>query len=125
MGLETRQLTPSVVVGPGRGQATSTVWGDLVTALVGGAQTENRLCAVELTAEPGWRRRTYIDGQADECFYILQGEFDVDLGDCRDPVRAEAGCLLYVPSGLARALRNAGDSPGRLLIMRLPRAARE
>lgn len=113
----------SLIVGPGRGEPGYTVWGELVTILVGEARAGGRFTVVEMTTHPGWRRDSYVDGEVDESFYVLEGSFEVDLGDRPGTQRLEAGTLLYVPRGVMCAMRSVSEKAGRLLVFTMPRPA--
>lgn len=112
----------SRVIAPGGGEPTFTTWGEMVTALVSEAHSGGRFSVSELLAQPGWRRRTYIDAQFDECFYVLDGEFEAELGDRTGTEALRPGFVLYVPSGILCGLRHVGESAGKLLVFTLPHA---
>lgn len=112
---------PSVVVGPGHGEESASAWGQLVSSLVTGARTSRHFSSLEINAAPGWRRRTYFQPQADEFFSVLDGEFSFEVGDRARTLHLGPGCLLYVPCGMPRNVRNIGEGSGTLLILRMPR----
>jgi mannose-6-phosphate isomerase-like protein (cupin superfamily) len=60
----------------------------------------------------------HIHHREDECFYVLEGEFEFLTGE--DTVRAGAGSLVYVPRGTLHAFKNVGEGPGRLLNSQTP-----
>jgi mannose-6-phosphate isomerase-like protein (cupin superfamily) len=60
----------------------------------------------------------HIHHREDECFYVLEGEFEFLKGD--DTVTVGAGSLIYVPKGVLHAFRNVGEGPGRLLNSQTP-----
>jgi mannose-6-phosphate isomerase-like protein (cupin superfamily) len=99
--------------------------GELVACKVSAAQTAGAFSVWELVALPGWERDLYIHHAVDECFYVVDGPFDIGLDDPDRIVRASSGDLVYVPRGVARSLRNSVSRAGRLLIVQTPgRAAR-
>jgi mannose-6-phosphate isomerase-like protein (cupin superfamily) len=65
----------------------------------------------------------HIHHREDECFYVLEGEFEFCVGE--DTVRTGAGSLIYVPRGTLHAFSNVGDGPGRLLTSQTPRGLHE
>jgi mannose-6-phosphate isomerase-like protein (cupin superfamily) len=60
----------------------------------------------------------HIHHREDECFYVLDGEFEFLTGE--DTVRAGAGSLVYVPRGTLHAFKNVGEGPGRMLNSQTP-----
>ncbi len=60
----------------------------------------------------------HIHHREDECFYVLEGEFEFLRGG--DTVTAGVGSLIYVPRGTLHAFRNVGGGPGRLLSSQTP-----
>src|SRR5690606_16872518 len=54
----------------------------------------------------------------EELFYVLDGEFEILLGDRR--VRAVPGSFVLVPRGTVHAPRVVGPEPGRVLVAFVP-----
>lgn len=113
----------SLVVGPGCGEEAAGAWGSLVTSVVTAARSGRPLAALDVAAAPGWRRRTCSSPQEDEFLYVAEGRFEAVLGDRVGAIRLDAGCLIFVPAGLPRSVRNNADDAGRLLILRIPPGA--
>ena len=65
------------------------------------------------SAEPKFGPPLHIHRNEDEFFYVLDGEFAFQLGDC---VRlAPAGSFVYIPKNTEHTYRNVMESPGRIL----------
>ncbi len=65
------------------------------------------------TAEPKFGPPLHIHRDEDEFFYVLNGEFALQLGDCVKI--APAGSFAYIPKNVEHTYRNVRDTPGELL----------
>lgn len=65
------------------------------------------------TAEPKFGPPLHIHRDEDEFFYVLNGEFALQLGDCVKI--APAGSFAYIPKNVEHTYRNIRDTPGELL----------
>jgi mannose-6-phosphate isomerase-like protein (cupin superfamily) len=110
----------SAWVTSGNGPADLTPWGELAHGLVTAAQTGGAFSASELLTDRHWTRPEYVHHEADECFYVVGGRFQAQVSDRADVVHLDVGTALFVPRGIARSLRPAGGSAGRLLLLRTP-----
>ncbi len=72
----------------------------------------------EAVSPPGGGPPPHVQHREDECFYVLEGEFEFLVGD--EVIVAGAGSLLYVPKGCLHAHKNVGSQPGRLLLSQTP-----
>jgi quercetin dioxygenase-like cupin family protein len=104
--------------GEGRAIAVPSA-GGLVTMKAEGDQTGGVITLYEGRHEPhaGGPARHYHTRYT-ELFYVLEGTYEFALGE--DVHQAPAGSTVVIPPGNVHAFRNAGDEPGRLLIMVLP-----
>lgn len=66
-------------------------------AKVAGAQTEGRLAQVHILEPRGAAPPRHLHADADETFYIIDGEISVFLGDER--IEAGPGAFFFVPKG--------------------------
>jgi quercetin dioxygenase-like cupin family protein len=102
---------------PGEGEriwiAGDTVWLKATAADTGGAFT-----LIEVLAAPGGGPPPHIHVNEDETFYVLDGLFDVLVGE--RTVRAERGAVVVVPRGTVHRFGCRGNRPGRLLILFTP-----
>lgn len=100
-----------------------------------GADRSERWSCFEVSVAPGFDVGAHRHAEAEEIFYVLDGELDLlDLdpiemtGDWRTwrsaagegVVRAGPGSLMYVPSGRAHAFANPGRTPVRMLFLVTP-----
>ena len=108
--------------------------GSLTTNLAESKDTNGAFCLVEGTLAPGNEPPPHVHSREDELFYVLEGEFDVYVGE--EAFKVETGeCIflpkfkphaflirsprlrvlaLFTPAGLEEAFRSM-DSPARSL----------
>ncbi len=98
--------------------------GDLYTFKVTGEQTNGALGLWEALIPPQAGPPPHIHHREDECFYVLEGEFEFP-NDGDDVVRAGAGSLVYVPRGNLHTYKNVGPEPGRMLVSQTPGGSHE
>lgn len=65
------------------------------------------------TAGPEFGPPLHIHAEEDEFFYVLSGEFAIQLGDCVEI--APAGSFVFIPKDAAHTFRNMRAEPGELL----------
>jgi len=65
------------------------------------------------TGQPKDGPPLHIHRAEDEFFYVLRGEFAIQLGDCVKI--APAGSFVYIPKNIAHTFQNVGTKPGELL----------
>jgi putative ABC transport system substrate-binding protein len=65
------------------------------------------------TAQPAFGPPLHIHRAEDEFFYVLRGEFALQLGDCI--TLAPAGSFVYIPKDTIHTYQNVGTEPGELL----------
>jgi quercetin dioxygenase-like cupin family protein len=94
------------------------VLGELVTRKVAGEQTGGAYSIFEVVSQPQGGPPPHIQHREDECFYVLEGEYEF-LVEGRT-LRMPAGSLLYVPKGTLHAYRNVGEGTGRMLVNQTP-----
>lgn len=105
------------VTPPGAGE-TLRVITDHVRILADGAATGGRLFIFEESTPPGGGPPLHRHAHDDEYFYILEGTYRFVL-DGRTFV-AERGAFVAAPKGSLHTFCNAGDAPGRMLIVCAP-----
>lgn len=95
----------------------------------------------EVVVPPGFDVGAHVHGEAQEFFYVLEGELQLlafepvqrtesDWQDWESPdgdkvVRATEGAFMFVPPGTPHAFRNASDRPARMLFQCLPSPVHE
>ncbi len=101
----------------GQGKA---IWflGTLVTVKASGEDFGGALSLVEMLHRPGFATPMHVHADADELFYILEGEETLICGD--QTFRAGPGCCAILPRGLVHGYRVEGTSPSRHLTIALP-----
>lgn len=74
---------------------------------------------VEYTAGPDFQGpAAHIHPAMEEGFYVLEGEFTIQLGDSQ--VAAPAGTFVLIPRGLAHTFWNSGKSAAKFLLIASP-----
>lgn len=86
--------------------------------ILDGAATAGRLSAIEMRARPGVIVPGHIHRDAEELFFMLEGELIVRVGP--DEHTVGPGDLVYVPRGEVHAHRNRADVPTRWLTLFTP-----
>jgi quercetin dioxygenase-like cupin family protein len=106
-----------LVLPPGGGER---IWitGDTVKIKATAADTRGALTVLEVEAAPGSGPPPHLHGNEDESFYVLEGTFELLIGE--RTVLLEPGAFALVPRGVVHRFRNAGDRPGRMLILFTP-----
>lgn len=74
---------------------------------------------LEATEPPGFRPPVHVHDDAAEAFYVLQGEYVMNLDG--DEHRCPAGSFIFIPAGIAHGFR-VGDLPSRKLNFYFPAA---
>lgn len=106
-----------------------------MTLKVGAAQSKN-WSLFEATVAPGFDVGAHLHGEAEELFYILEGELDLLAFEPRDRAAADwrtwesgsgervarggPGSLMSVPPGCPHAFANPGPAPARMLFIVTP-----
>ncbi|MGF1552405.1 MAG: cupin domain-containing protein [Paracoccaceae bacterium] len=93
--------------------------GLLVRFLARHAET-GAYCLVEATFAPGMGPPPNRHPGEDEGCYVVEGRFAFSV-DGEERI-VEAGEWVKVPDGAVHAFRNAGDGPGRLIVLNAPGA---
>lgn len=104
-------------VAPQRGQ-TVHLFGNLLTFVLRGADTGMRFSMVEAYTAPGAGSPPHLHHEDEESFYVLEGTYQVVLGDQR--LTSGPGSLTHVPKGVPHAFSNVGDGPARMMILNWP-----
>jgi mannose-6-phosphate isomerase-like protein (cupin superfamily) len=69
--------------------------GSLTTNLAETKDTDGAFCLAEATLVPGNEPPPHVHSREDELFYVLDGEFDVYVGD--EAFKMEAGECIFLP----------------------------
>jgi mannose-6-phosphate isomerase-like protein (cupin superfamily) len=115
-GLEAPLFHPVLVdVGAGR---TFTMLGTTMRLIASAARTGGRYTVLEQLTPPSWGPPRHIHSREDEIFYILEGAYDLHVGDEHRTVSAGASAVL--PRNVPHGFRNAASTPSRLLCVIAP-----
>jgi oxalate decarboxylase/phosphoglucose isomerase-like protein (cupin superfamily) len=106
-----------------------------MTLKVGAGQARN-WSVFETTVSPGFDVGAHLHTEAEEFFYLLDGELDLlafhprmqtagDWSDWESPsgvkvTRGGPGSAMYVPAGCPHAFANPGPAPARMLFLVSP-----
>ena len=90
----------------------------LITRKVSGDRTGGAYSLFEVTVAPGGGERPHVQHREDECFYVLEGEFEFLIEGAR--IEVGPGSLVYVPKGNLHAFNNEGEGVGRMLVSQTP-----
>jgi mannose-6-phosphate isomerase-like protein (cupin superfamily) len=125
-------MTDGLMLPPGAGR---TIQGAGMTLKVGAGQS-GVWSAFEAVVPPGFDVGAHLHHNAEELFYILDGELDLlafeprvrTAGDWRDwqsdsgakVMRGGPGSAMFVPTGCPHAFANPGPDPARMLFLVSP-----
>ena len=113
--METTYTTTSrgYAVAAGEGER---IWivADTMTFKATAETTEGNLMLVENLTTPGGGPPPHIHTREDEFFYVLDGSFEIRIGDEVHDVGP--GGFAYVPRGTVHNFRNTADTPSRTLV---------
>lgn len=123
-------MTDGLLLPPGGGRRIQTM------TLKAGAEQSAIWSAFEAEVAPGFDVGAHLHEQAEEVFYVLEGELDLlafqpagdATGDWRTwksrtgatVFRGGAGSFMFVPAGCPHAFFNPGSEPARMLFLVSP-----
>ncbi len=113
-------LTPQfqpILMDAGGGH-TFTMLGTSMRFIATAAGTGRRYAVIEQVTPPGWGPPRHIHSREDEIFYILEGSYELHVGDERRTVSAGASAIL--PRGIPHGFRNVVSTHSRLLCVMTP-----
>jgi mannose-6-phosphate isomerase-like protein (cupin superfamily) len=92
------------------------IWivGDTMTLKATGESTGGSLVLLENLTLPGGGPPPHIHTREDEFFYVLDGSFEIRIGDELRTVGP--GGFAYVPRGTVHNFRNTAEAPSRILV---------
>ncbi len=97
---------------------TFTMLGTTMRLIATAAATGGRFTVLEQVTPAGWGPPRHIHSREDEIFYILEGTYELHVGDVRRTVSAGASAIL--PRHLPHGFRNVASTPSRLLSVITP-----
>ena len=94
------------------------VVGDLYTVKASGIDTGGAFTLIEVMVPPQSGPPPHRHSREDEAFYILDGEFEVNIDEQR--LAAGPGSWVTLAKGSLHHFKNTGSKPGRILILATP-----
>lgn len=113
---ETETPVPIVRL-PGEGKGVG-VLGSGSTFKVLPAETGGAYAILEQQIPAGHGPPLHVHSHESEIFYILEGRFELTIGD--EKLEVTAGALMVGPRGIPHTFRNIGEKTGRLLLTVIP-----
>jgi mannose-6-phosphate isomerase-like protein (cupin superfamily) len=115
--LPTTELKAPIVRPPGSGKVVG-VLGDRSVFKVLPEETGGAYALLEQQIPAGHGPPLHVHRHETEIFYILEGDFEITIGDQRLP--APPGTTLVGPRDVQHTFRNVGQTEGRLLLTVIP-----
>jgi quercetin dioxygenase-like cupin family protein len=115
-GFATTHFHP-ILTDPGGGHIF-TMLGTTMRLIATAAGTAGRFTVIEQVTPVGWGPPRHIHSREDEIFYILEGTYELHVGDERRI--ASAGASAILPREVAHGFRNVASAPSRLLFVITP-----
>jgi quercetin dioxygenase-like cupin family protein len=97
---------------------TFTMLGASIRLIARATDTDGRFTVFEQTTPAGWGPPRHVHANEDEIVYVLDGTYEVSLGDERRTVSA-GGCAI-LPRGIPHGFRNVSETPGRFVCVVSP-----
>ena len=91
--------------------------GDTYTVLLGGEDTNNQFCLIDMFVPPGGGPPPHRH-DFEETFVVLEGEIQTTFRGKKDLVRA--GETIHIPANAPHQFQNISDNPARLLCICSP-----
>jgi quercetin dioxygenase-like cupin family protein len=100
------------------GGPTFTMLGTTMRLIATAAGTGGRCTVIEQVTPPGWDPPRHVHSREDEIFYILDGSYELHVGDERRTVSAGATAIL--PRNIPHGFRNVASTPPVWYSLSLP-----
>jgi len=108
---------PPILTDAGGGN-TFTMLGTTMRLMATGASSGGRYTVIEQVTPAGWGPPRHIHSREDEIFYILEGSYELHVGDERRTV--STGACAILPRHLPHGFRNVSSTASRLLFVITP-----
>ncbi|WP_119271584.1 cupin domain-containing protein [Taklimakanibacter deserti] len=115
--LSVTETTVPIIHPPGGGKVVG-VLGNQSTFKVLSEETGGAYAILEQKIPAGHGPPLHVHRHETEIFYILEGQFEVTLGDQK--IQAAAGAIVVAPRDIPHTFRNVGPDEGRLLLTVIP-----
>jgi mannose-6-phosphate isomerase-like protein (cupin superfamily) len=106
-----------VLTDPAAGQAF-TMLGTTMRLIATAASTGGRYTVLEQVTPPRWGPPRHVHSREDEIIYVLEGSYELHVGDERRTV--SAGACAILPRGVPHGFRNVAATPGRFFCVITP-----
>jgi quercetin dioxygenase-like cupin family protein len=97
---------------------TFTMLGTTMRLIATGNETDGRYTLLEQVTPAGWGPPRHIHAHEDEIVYVLEGTYEVTLGDEHRTISV-GGCAV-LPRDVPHGFRNVGSEAGRFLCLVAP-----
>ena len=95
-----------------------TMLGTTMRLMATAASTGGRYAVFEQVTPPGWGPPRHVHSREDEIIYVLEGTYELHVGDERRTV--SAGACAVLPRNVPHGFRNSASTPGHLLCVITP-----
>ncbi len=95
-----------------------TMLGTTMRLIATAADTGGRFTVLEQVTPTGWGPPRHIHSREDEIFHVLEGSYELHVGDERRTV--SAGAYAILPRDVPHGFRNVAPAPSRLLCVITP-----
>jgi mannose-6-phosphate isomerase-like protein (cupin superfamily) len=92
--------------------------GEQINVVATGAETNGQLSLFDVSINPQSNSLVGVHGQADEGFYILNGNASFIVNG--ETLNASPGTFVYAPAGNTYTLSNSGTSPVQAVLVSAP-----
>ncbi|WP_232243706.1 cupin domain-containing protein [Paraburkholderia sp. SOS3] len=89
-----------------------------MNVLLSGQESENATSIILATHKPGEGPPPHFHAGQDECFFVLEGEYELFVAG--QTHRAGPGTLVFLPRNTVHGFRNIGPGDARMLDWSLP-----
>jgi len=104
---------PDIHVPSGSGKSFWGPGGDRYRFLITGETSGGSCFIVECLVPPGGGPPMHTHLREDECFYLVEGELEIEVGGKRVDVRA--GDFVHAPRGVPHTYRNTGSDHAKMI----------
>lgn len=87
---------------------TFTMLGTTMRLIATASRTGGRYTVIEQVTPPGWGPPRHIHSREDEIFYVLEGSYELHVGDERRTISASASAIL--PCNVPHGFRNVAST---------------
>ena len=113
------QVQETFYVAPGDGKSYRAVPGEVIRRIAGLSETSGGYALYESVVAPQSGPPLHTHHEDAEAFFILEGIFQVQVGDRL--LTMEPGAFVHIPKRTPHAFLNVGTLPGKMLVIFNPR----